>query len=44
MDEKNVVEYQDQKGKRTPVEMLKALFGIPFGPGAFLTLTPLMAS
>jgi len=44
MGEEGRFEDEAQKGYRSLWEMLKALFGIPFGPGVLLTLRPLMTS
>jgi len=44
MGEENRIEDLGQKGYRSLGKMFKALFGIPFGPGALPTLRPLMPS
>jgi hypothetical protein len=44
MCEEDNVEDLDQEEYRSLGRCFKALFGIPFGPGALPTLRPLMAS
>jgi hypothetical protein len=44
MGEEDRIENLDKEGYFRCGRFFKALFGIPFGPGALLTLRPLMAS